>query len=617
MKRMMALALALFMLMTMCVIPASAEESATYRTLYSGELGSLNYLTTATTAEFTVAANIIDTLVEHDAYGNIVPCLAETWDNTKDDGRTWTFTLRQGVQWVDHNGEVYAELTAEDFVTAAKYILNAQNASSTAWILTDYIEGAEEYFDSTSTPDEGEAAPEPFDWENVGIKALDKYTIAYTTTEPCPYFLSMLDYVCYMPVNAQFLEEKGDQFGLATGNDTVLYCGAYILTEFKPQEKRVYTKNEKYWDAEHVYIDTIEQTYNKEAGTLAPELYPRGEIDAAGITSTIAAEWLANEETADLIHPVRQDWQYSYFFTFNFNAQFEEEYEPENWLLAANNENFRKSFFYGLDRVKAKTVIEPDNPEDLILDTITPKDIVVYNGVDYTTMGDLANTNVGYDADLAIQHRDAAIEELTAAGATFPIKVMFTYNNSSSEWAEECQVIEQQLETLLGTDYIDIIVVGRPSSGFLKEVRRSGKYGFMKCNWGLDFADPVNLTDPFKETDNYAFLIQSTQEGLADGYYELLNAAKDMPSSDMLARYEAFAKAEAYLIDHAVIIPYGSNTGGYTADRLNPFEGQFSATGLASCRYKGQHLLDEPMSTDEYYDAMDAWEEARAAQAAE
>ena len=272
MKRMMALALALFMLMTMCVIPASAEESATYRTLYSGELGSLNYLTTATTAEFTVAANIIDTLVEHDAYGNIVPCLAETWDNTKDDGRTWTFTLRQGVQWVDHNGEVYAELTAEDFVTAAKYILNAQNASCTAWILTDYIEGAEEYFDSTSTPDEGEAAPEPFDWENVGIKALDKYTIAYTTTEPCPYFLSMLDYVCYMPVNAQFLEEKGDQFGLATGNNTVLYCGAYILTEFKPQEKRVYTKNEKYWDAEHVYIDTIEQTYNKEAGTLAPEL---------------------------------------------------------------------------------------------------------------------------------------------------------------------------------------------------------------------------------------------------------------------------------------------------------------------------------------------------------
>lgn len=611
MKRLTACMLCLVLALSMFVMPAGAEEeSSVYRTMYSGELSSLNYLTTSTTSEFTVAANIVDTLVEHDIYGQIVPCLAESWKNTNE-GLTWEFTLRKGVQWVDHNGEVYAELTAHDFVTAAQYVLDAKNASSTAWILTDYIAGAEEYFDSTSEPEEGEEVPEPFDWENVGIKALDDYTIAYTTSEPCPYFLSMLDYVCYMPVNAQFLEEKGEQFGQATGNDTVLYCGAYILSEFKPQEKRVFTKNESYWDAEHVYIESIEQQYNKEAGIIAPEMYLNGELDSADIDSTLAAEWLADEEKADMIHPVRQVGQYTYFFTFNFNAQFDEEYEPENWLLAANNENFRKSIFYGLNRVKAKTVIEPDNPEDLIWDTITPADIVTSNGVDYTEMGDLANINVGYDADLARQYRDAAIEELTEAGATFPIKIMLTYRASDSEWAEECQVIEQQLEADLGSDYIDVQVVAGPDSGFLKEVRRSGKYAFMKCNWGLDFADPVNTTDPFKENDNYAFLIQSTQEGLADGYYELLNAAKNMSSEDMNARYEAFAKAEAYLLDHAVVIPFGSNTGGYTASRLNPFEGQFSATGLATCRYKGQKLLDKPMSTDEYYDAMDAYEEAR------
>ena len=84
----------------------------------------------------------------------------------------------------------------------------------------------------------------------------------------------------------------------------------------------------------------------------------------------------------------------------------------------------------------------------------------------------------------------------------------------------------------------------------------------------------------------------------------------------MKARYEAFAEAEAYLINHAIVIPFGSNTGGYTASRLNPFEGQFGATGLASCRYKGQHLLEKPMSTDEYYDAYDAWLEQREALAA-
>lgn len=615
-KKIAALLMALVLIAS--AVPAFAEsEEAVYRTLYSGEIGTLNYLTTASENEYTVSANIVDTLVEHDAYGQIVPCLAETWEQSED-GLTWTFHLREGATWVTADGEYYADVTAEDFVTAAKYILNAQNASSTAWILTDYIAGAEEYFESTSTPEEGEEAPAPYDWENVGVKAIDDKTIAYTTSEPCPYFLSMLDYVCYMPLNAQFLEEKGDQFGLATGNDTVLYCGAYILSEFKPQEKRVFTKNESYWDAEHVYLTKLEQTYNKEASTLSPELYLRGEIDAASITSTIAAEWLADEETADLIHPARQVGQYSYFFCFNFDPQFDEVYEPDNWRIAVNNENFRQSILAGLDRVKAKTVIEPDNPEDLIWDTITPADIVVYNGTDYTQMGALADVAVEFNEDKAKEYRDAAIAELTEAGATFPVKMLMCYNPSDSSWAEECQVIEQQLEALLGSDYIDIIVEPGPSSGFLKEIRRSGKYAFMKCNWGLDFADPVNTCEPYRRTDNYGFLINATQESLYDDngemtYYNLTDAAREMSGEDMEARYLAFAEAEAYLIEHALTIPYGSNTGGYTASRLNPFEGQFSATGLAICRYKGMHLLDKPMSTDEYYDAYDAWLDARAA----
>ena len=610
-------ALLMSVLLVLSAVPVFAEgEDSVYRSLYSGEIGTLNYLTTSSENEYSVAANIVDTLVEHDTYGQIVPCLAESWEQSED-GLTWTFHLRDGATWVTADGAYYADVTAEDFVTAAKYILNAQNASSTAWILTDYIAGAAEYFDSTSTPEEGEEAPAPFDWENVGVKAVDDKTIAYTTSEPCPYFLSMLDYVCYMPVNAKFLEEKGDQFGLATGNDTVLYCGAYTLSEFKPQEKRVFSKNESYWDAEHVYLTKLEQTYNKEASTLSPELYLRGEIDSASITSTIAAEWLADEKTADLIHPVRQVGQYSYFFCFNFDPQFDDVYEPENWKIAVNNENFRQSIMAGLDRVKAKTVIEPDNPEDLLWDTVTPSDIVIYDGQDYTQMGALADVKVEFNEEKAKAYRDAAIPELTEAGATLPIKVLMCYNPSDSSWAEECQVVEQQLEGLLGSDYIDIVVEPGPSSGFLKEIRRSGKYAFMKCNWGLDFADPINTCEPFRRTDNYGFLINATQESLYDDngemtYYNLTDAAREMSGSDMEARYLAFAEAEAYLINHALTIPYGSNTGGYTASRLNPFESQFAATGLATCRYKGQHLLEKPMSTDEFYDAYDEWLEKRA-----
>ena len=80
------------------------------------------------------------------------------------------------------------------------------------------------------------------------MKALDDYTLEYTLEQPVPYFLSGLTYVCFMPVYGPFLEEKGDSFGAATGPDTLLYCGAYILSDFAPQQTHVYTKNASYWD---------------------------------------------------------------------------------------------------------------------------------------------------------------------------------------------------------------------------------------------------------------------------------------------------------------------------------------------------------------------------------
>ena len=617
MKRMMALVLVLAMMLTMCAMPASADEASAYRTLYSGEITSLNYLTTATTNEFSLAANVIDTLVEYDKYGQVQPSLAESWEYDAET-LTYTFKLRQDATWVTAAGEVYANVTAHDFVAAAKYILNAQNASSTANIFYGAIAGAEDYYNGTATPAEGKEAAPVMDWETVGVKALDDYTLQYTLVEPVPYFLSMLTYVCFMPVNEQFLNEKGEEFGVATSNENILYCGAYILSTFEPQQKRIYTKNEHNWDAENVFLTSIEETYNKEAGTISPELYKRGEIDAASITSTIAAEWLANEETADLIRPVRQSGFYTYFWAFNFDPQFDAAYEPENWKIAVNNENFRQSIYAGLDRVKSKLVMEPDNPESILFNTITPPEFVSINGVDYTEMGALAAiTDLGSDTfneDAALAFKAAAVEELTAAGATFPIKILMPYNPSSSSWAEENVVVEQQLEALLGADYIDIIVEAGPSSGFLKEVRRSGKYALMKCNWGPDYADPNTYTDPFYEgTYNWPELAtEYIEEDGISTYYKLVDAARAI-TDDLTARYEAYAEAEAFLIENALVIPYGYDNGGYTASRLNPFESQFAPFGISNERYKGQKLLDDPMSTDEYFDAYDAWLEARAA----
>ncbi len=618
MKRTFAFVLSLVMVLVMTVLPAAAEETTAYRTLYSGEITSLNYLTTSTTVEFAVAANVIDTLVEYDKYGQVQPSLALSWEYDAA-SLTYTFKLREDATWVKADGTEYAKVTAHDFVSAAKYILDAKNASSTANIFYSVIKGAEAYYLGTSTPEEGEEPAPKMDWETVGVKALDDYTLQYTLVEPVPYFLSMLTYVCFMPVNGDFLAEKGADFGVATSNENLLYCGAYILSAFEPQQKRVYTKNESNWDAEHVYITSIEQTYNKEASTISPELFRRGEVDDATITSTIASEWLANEETADLIRPVRQSSFYSYMWFFNFNPQFDEEYEPENWKIAVNNENFRQSIAVGLDRVKSKTVMEPDNPESILFNTITPPEFVSINGVDYTQMGALKEITAKgaetFNEQAALEYKTKAVEELTAAGAKFPVIIPMFYNPSSSAWAEECQVVEQQLEGLLGTDYIDIVIIQGPSSGFLNATRRAGNYALMKSNWGPDYADPNTYTDPFYENTSYntpVMAVEYLDENGKHEYYKLVEAARAI-TDDLTARYEAYAEAEAFLINHALLIPYGYDNGGYTASRLHPFDAQFAPFGISNDRYKGQTLLDAPMSTDQYWDAYDQWLEDRAA----
>ncbi len=617
MKRILSLLLVCVMAFAL-LGTASAADTDVYRTLYSGEITTLNYLITATTNEFALAANLIDTLVEYDEFGQIQPSLALSWEESED-GLTWTFHLREDAKWVKADQSEYAPVTAQDFVFAAKYILNAQNASSTADILYGVVDGAEAYYLGTATPEEG-AEPAPVtEWDTVGVKALDDYTLQYTLVHPVPYFLSMTTYVCFMPANEQFVTEKGETFGQATGNDTILYCGAYVLEDFQPQEKRVLAKNETNWDKDKVYIARIEETYNKEASTIGPELYLRGEIDSVGLSTEIASEWLQDEAKADLIHPVRQTSFYSYWYSFNFDPQFDAAYEPDNWKLAVNNENFRKSIYCGLDRVKAMTVTDADNAENLIYNTITPPAFVDLNGQDYISLDALkAVTDLGagtFNKEQALAYKDAAVAELTAAGATFPVKILMSYNPGTAGWSRECEIVEQQLEELLGSDYIDIILEAGPTSGFLSAVRRCGNYALLKVNWGPDYADPETYSEPFADGNNYNFMYKSEDAATAatvQEYYGLVDKAIAI-TGDLEARYNAFAAAEAFLIDHALVVPFGTGSGGYTASRLDPFTSQYAPFGISMERFKGQKLLEKPMNTDEYYDAQDAWEEARAA----
>ncbi|MEO4055025.1 peptide ABC transporter substrate-binding protein [Solibacillus sp. CAU 1738] len=580
---------------------SDSSETSEFRTVYSGEIKTLNYLKTSETNEFAVAANLVDGLIEYDEYGVVKPGLATEWSHN-DDATVWTFKLRKDAQWVTHDGKKYADVVAQDFVDGLNYVLDAKNESSTAWIAT-VVKNGDAFYNSKDTG--------MTDFSQVGIKALDEHTLEYTLETSTPYFLSMLNYVCFFPVNGKFLAEKGTDFG--TTRENFLYNGAYILDKFEPQNERVLVKNDTYWDEDKVKINRIRYKYNKEAATVAPELFLRGEIDATSIPTSIIDEWLKNDEKKSQVRQSQNNF-YSYFYALNFNPQFDEEYEPENWKIAVNNKDFRKSLYHALDRVSAMMTVEPYNPQDMLSNTITPKNFVDVEGVDYTQLAPLANitNNDSFNKDLAVQHKDKAMAAL-AGKATFPIKVLMPYNSGSPDWANRTQVVEQQIENLLGKDYIDIIVEAGPATGFLGEVRRPGKYALLEANWGPDFADPSTYTDPFSEGGTYnkpEFAEGYTEGNGKSKYQNLVDAAK--ASVNPAERYELFAKAEAFLIEEAFVIPYAVGGSGYVASKLNPFEAQYSPFGVTAEKFKGQTVLEKPMSNDQFKKALAEWEQKRA-----
>lgn len=627
--------------------PPAAGTRTTYREMYGNEVETLNYLYSGSTSDLKVCANVVDCLVEYDTYGVMQPALAERWEPNADN-TVWTFHIRPGVKWVDATGAEVADVTANDWVSAAKYVLDAVNTSSTEYMYEGIVQGAAEYYAYTAYLVESENGTKttnadgdpidvvaPVDFATVGVKALDDSTLEYTMTQPIPYFPSVLSYASYMPVYGPFLEEQGENFGV--DNYAMLFNGAYIISDFQPQNQRILTKNASYWDNDNVFIEEIQWLYNASATTIAPESFLRNEMDYAPISSDVLSAWMADTARKDSVSANIVDNAYSYFYCFNFEPRFDAAYEPDNWAKAVNVENFRQSLVHALDRTNAKKVSDPYYPELYLSSTVTPRDFAMAEGLDFTQYEPIQHLAEGdsFDAALAVEFKDKALPELQAAGVTLPVKVLMPYNPATStdpNWDKECQVIEQQLEGVLGKDYVDVIVEAGPATGFLTEVRKAGKFAFMKCNWGADYADPQTWTDPFNnvgttQNSTYTFMYTVTEpimagtaatsktaetQSLVTEYKSLMDAAKATTSDDQL-RYTTFAQAEALLLDHAFVVPMWVDTKGYTATRLNEFERQYSPYGLASQRYKGMHVYDAPVSMDEFTARYDNWKTERAA----
>lgn len=587
--------------------------------LFSDEIVNWNYLVTSSTTP----AMYIDTLVEYDSYGICQPCLAESWERS-DDGLVWTFHIREGMEWLTYDLKPYAPITAHDWVTSAEYILDPANGSLLADMMYILV-GAEEYY--TAMINE-----QPADFSTVGVKALDDYTLEYTLTSPAPYFLSSLTYNNFFPANKEWIEEMGDQF--LTDNETRLYCGEFVMTEYDPSSVIVAVLNPVYWDIDNMHITKITQIFNAEAGSVEPEMFLRGEVDSCEVPSDQLDEWLNDPAKFDLIRPCRPSY-WTYLYYFNFWPNFDEKYEPDNWKLAVNNVNFRKSIMHAFDKVSMIQIADPYNAEAHVQNTMICRDFLSADGKDYTEMGGLGEFAASdtYNVELANEYKAKAIEELTAAGAHFPVIVYVPYDTEWTADTRRVQLLEQFLERNLGTDYIDVVLEGYPDDNYTENVLRSGNYCLNYNSWYPDYQDPLTNTDPFtsfgSNRRNWIFMADGMSK-VSDTYVEGSIEAKDgkyyydivydqmidaaaAEVVDIAKRYEMFAEAENWLVnEQCMVIPYMRGGTGYMGSTLMPFESQYAAFGASDGRYKYQYIYTDGLNTDEYYAGLEIWEAERA-----
>jgi oligopeptide transport system substrate-binding protein len=579
-------------------IMASAASGAVpedYVSVTPEGLPTLNYLKDSKTEVMQLGYNTVDGLVEFDRFGLIMPSMATDW-TISDDHRTYTFHIRKGVNWYTCDGKEYAPVTAHDFEAGIRWGLNKKNASGIINTVYDNIVGAKDYYLGNTT-----------DWNSVGVKVLDDYTIQYTFIRPLPYALRIFSFGAYYPVCQKFLDEVGDDFG--TSNENMLYCGAYILTDYEPEYQRVLTANPHYWNREAISIQRIVYKYNKEADANGPELFTRGEISEVRLPGTIMDEWMNDPEKKKLMHPDILT-NVTYFMAYNFEPKYDEKYAPKDWVEAVNNLNFRKALFHGLDRVAALIAVAPYDYKRRLSNTLTRPNLVQVKGVDYTMMDGLKAYTEGesFNPELAVQYKKKAMEELRDK-VTFPIKVVMPYSTGLVDDANQAQVIEQQMEKLLGTDFIDIILQPYPATGFNKAVRTAGKFSFMRLRWGPDYADPLSAFDPVMKSAiapmwSRIYLARDYVQPDGRGKFEAMADEANAEVLDVQKRYELFAKAETFLLDNAFVIPMYLSGGGYIASYVDPFSsltGQWGNNGLR--KLKGAKLLDHPMGMEEYAEA--------------
>ena len=479
------------------------------------ELASMDQHIATDGLSFEVIAATIEGLYTLDADGNAIPAIAKSYD-VSEDGLVYTFHLREDAKW--SNGE---PVTANDFVYAWRRLVDPNTASEYAFIMD--VAGVV----NAAYVNAGEAS-----LEELGVNAVDDYTLEVTLALPVPFFLQLMTFPSFFPMNEAFVTEKGADY--AQTPEGLLANGPFKMTEWTQGHSFKVEKNDSYYDKDNVNIDGIEYKIMKDAQTAALE-FESGNLDVVRLTGEIVDLYKENEAFT-LIHE-------GYLWYIAPNEEVEE----------LQNVNLRQALGRAVNKEQlTETVL---NDGSTVANFIVPVTLATGpDGKDFRETS--ANDYMTYDVEVAQEYWEKAKAELGIE--TLTLELLFEDTDSMKKCAE---FIQSELQTNLPG--LTIELKSQPKKNRL-ELMRAGDYQLGITRWGPDYADPTTYLDMFITGSSNNYPNYSNEE-----YDALMNRiGKGDLVYDIEARWEAMKEAEELLIARdAAALPMYQQGNTYLIDQ--------------------------------------------------
>lgn len=449
---------------------------------------------------FEMIAATVEGLETMDKEGAPIPGIAESYD-VSDDELTYTFHLRD-AQW--DNGD---PVTADDFVFAWNETVNNPAAEYAYLFGQDgaCVAGADEII-------AGEGG-------ELDIKAVDDKTFEVKLSKKCPYFVSLMTFPIFYPINEKFFEEQGDQYALTA--DALLANGPYKLRDWTKGSSLTLDKNENYWDAENVKVDGIDVRIVAEASTSALD-FESGNTDFTKLNSTLVDKYKDSENYTSYLEG------YLWYLQFNY----------ANELL--DNENIRKALGTVIDRTDLVENVLKDG--SIAIGGFVPESFAAGpDGKDYSDGAEKFYTETGDEAlKKATEYWEKGLKELGKEGESVSLRLLYEPSDPAKPAAE---FIQSELQQLPG---LTIEMVSQEKENRI-ELQKQRDFDIVLTRWGPDYADPTTYLNLMLTGNSYNYGDYSNPE-----YDALMTEAANAPTAE--ERWEKLHEAEKLLMDDSPVV---------------------------------------------------------------